>query len=260
MSAASEAPSPRGDAGRLLAHSRYVLQDYLLLRASLPFFGVLLIAGSWVMIVTRGATAEWLRNPRFVARAHEMYTGPVMLFVWLGVFLAAVAVMSVDRTAHYYRFLFSKPVNVVWYYVHSYVMHGVAFVALFGAITWSYGHFTADEPVARGVAVAALVFAFIACFGFFFEALTRLGALLTPVIFVIGLSIQQVMADPGASLPRWLLEVNRVLPPARKLELLREGALAGGALESGPLWHVYGYAAAALVLGLVLLRRLPLAR
>lgn len=244
---------------RLAAHTRYVLQDYLLMRAALPVALISIFA--WL------GTRSWLKNaapamradPRFLAGIHSAYGSITGVLVYFTVFLAVIAVMTIDRTTGYYRFYFSKPVNVVSYYLHTFCVHGAALcviLALF-ALGWSAG--LPHESLHRAVYVGVIAFALIGGIAFGFGALTDGDAALTPLAFIFATSAQMTLID-YASPPRWLVVVAKVLPPELDFEKTR--ALLNGARPflGAPLWHVLAYGAGGWILGLIFLRRRPLAR
>jgi hypothetical protein len=104
-----------GTPSRLAAHTRYVLQDYLLMRAALPL--ALISFFAWLMsrsVIQSAGPKQWA-DPRFVAGIHSAYGSITGVLVYFTVFLAVIAVMTIDRTTGYYRFYFSKPVSVVSY-------------------------------------------------------------------------------------------------------------------------------------------------
>ena len=244
---------------RLLAYTRFVLADYLLMRASVPLVFLGVGAGTYIYVRTHGAPPERFLDPRFILEAHTEYAAFSGILLYLGVFLAVVGVMTVDRTTGYFRFFFSKPVNVVTYYVHAFCVHGVALIGLLGAFAWAYGSLMARESLHRGPVAGALAFALVGGLGMLFGALTRLDAAVTPVLFIAAMSVQQTLADWTVP-PRWLVDTGRVLPPALDLERSRAHLLAAQALPPAELWHVLGYGAGAMLLGLLILRRAPLAR
>jgi hypothetical protein len=111
---------------------------------------------------------------------------------------------------------------------------------------------------------AALTFALVGGVGLLLGALTRFDSAALIVIYILGLILQQLANASGAlnsgGLPSWLTAAGRGLPPVVQLDLLREQLFAATPLDQAQLWHVLGYGAACWALGLILLRRLPLAR
>ncbi|HVT40879.1 MAG TPA: hypothetical protein VHE78_17700 [Gemmatimonadaceae bacterium] len=246
--------------GRLLAYLPYKLGDYLLQRAAVAVVMVLLVAG-FPLYGTLHGNPDFFATPQGPLLAGQLFTNVVALFLPLGAFLGGAGIISTDRHLGHVRFLFSKPVNVVAYYVQTYVLHGIAFVALFGIITWGYGAVTVHQPVAGAMAAAALTFVLVGGLGFLLGTLTRLDGLLVALVYIVSLTLQQVVAMPGPSqLPAWAVQIARVLPPAYDLDRLRDHLYTMQSLDTAQLWHVLGYGFGAFFLGLVALRKLPLSR
>ncbi len=246
--------------GRLRAYLRFQLGDYLLQRAAVPFVLVLVVSGLPLWSTLRGQP-DFFRGPRGPFFAMQLYTGTVALFLPLGAFLAGSGIISTDRQQGYIRFFFSKPVNVMAYYVQAYVLHAALFVLIFGAITWTYGQYTVQFSVHRAMEAAALTFVLVGGLGFLFSTLTRFDGGLLVLVYVISMALQQVTAESRADMvPGWVRQVARVLPPVHALDEVRNHLYAREAIDQAQVWHVMGYGGGAFLLGLLALRRLPLAR
>jgi hypothetical protein len=244
---------------RVMAHTRYVLQDYLLLRASLPLVFVSIAAWIIVRQFTHSARPGDWADPRFLQVLHSTYGSMAAVLMYFTVFLAVVAVMTVDRTTGYYRFFFSKPVNVVTYYLHTFCVHGAVVCVLLVVFALAWGTAMPHESLQRASYLGIISFALIGGLGFGFGALTNADAVLTPLSFVFAISTQSALLGSSTP-PRWLVVVAKALPPAVDLEKTR--ALLNGAepVLGAPLWHVLAYGAGGWALGLVFLRLRPLDR
>jgi ABC-type polysaccharide/polyol phosphate export permease len=246
--------------GRLFGYLPYQLGDYLLQRASIAVVLVLFVAGI-PLFGTMHGNPGFFGGPQGPSVAKQLFTGVVALFLPVGAFLAGAGIISGDRHHGYTRFYFSKPVNVVAYYVQTYLLHGVVFVALFGAITWGYGAVTVHQPVLPAMAAAGLTFVLVGGVGLLLSTLTRFDGALLALVYVVAMTMQQVAAMPGRpQLPAWVVQVARVLPPAYRLDQLRSQLYSAEMVDTAQLWHVIGYGLGAFLLGLMALRRLPLSR
>lgn len=244
---------------RLAVHTRYVLQDFLLLRASIPL--VFISLASWLTIrqtLQFAGPKQWA-DPRFVAGTHGAFGSFSAVLLYLTVMLAVIAVMTVDRTTGYYRFFFSKPVNVVSYYLHTFCVHGAALCAMLVAFALAWGAFMPHESLHRAGYLGVIAFAFIGGLGFGFGALTNADAALTPLSVIFAISAQSTLLD-YAGPPRWLAVAARVLPPEADFEKTRALLNAARPFLGAPLWHVLAYGSGGWILGLILLRRRSLAR
>jgi hypothetical protein len=244
---------------RAIAHTRYVLQDYLLMRASLPLVFVSFVA--WIIARQFSHSArppDWA-DLRFLQVIHSTYGSLAAVLMYFTAFLAVVAVMTVDRTTGYYRFFFSKPVNVVSYYLHTFCVHGAALCALLVLFALAWGTAMPHESLLRASYTGLMALALIGGLGFGFGALSNADAALTPLAFVFAVTAQNTLAAT-TNPPAWLVVAARILPPAGDFEKTR-GLLNGAEPVLGaPLWHVLAYGAGGWMLGLAFLRWRSLAR
>jgi hypothetical protein len=246
----------------LTRYASWQARDYITQRLVLPLILLVFFAGLPTYLMTRNSPPGFMQSPEGIRSAKQLFAQSVTLFLPLGSGFGAVRVMSSDRHQGYFRFLFSKPVNVVAYYTQAYVVYAVVFVAMFGLITWGFGAYTVHISVHRAAEAAALTFALIGGVGLLLGALTRFDAAALIAIYILGLILQLANAPGalnGAGLPSWLTATGRALPPFVQLDQLREQLYAATPLDQPQLWHVLGYGAACWALGLILLRRLPLA-
>ena len=246
-----------------LAYTRFQLGDYLLQRAAVALVMVLFITGLplWGMLRNQ---PDFFRNPSNAVLEMQLYTATIALFLPIGAFLAGAGVISADRHQGFFRFYFSKPVNVVGFYVQTYLLHGAVFVALFGALTWGWGALTIHVSVHRAMEAAALTFTLVGGLGLLFGVLLRFDGLLLVGVYVVSMTLQQIVGLPGLPgqprLPEWAVQLAKVLPPVYKMDEVRNHLYAAEAISAADVWHVVGYGLGAFVLGLFLLRKLALSR
>ena len=249
---------------RLLRYARWQVAEFVQHRLALPLILLAFVAGLPTYLMTKNTPPGWMQGPQGINLAKQMFASSITLFLPLGAFVASVGVISADRQQGYFRFLFSKPVNVLAYYAQTYVLHAIVFVAAFGAIVWGYGSYTVHFSVHRSMEAALLTFVLIGGLGLLFGAITRFDAATLIVTYMAGLVLQQLMAAPNplpnGGLPGWLAATGKSLPPALKLDALRDHLYAGQPLDQPQLWYVLGYGGVAALIGFILLRRLPLAR
>jgi hypothetical protein len=246
--------SPR----RLLAQTRYVLQDYLLLRAIIPVGFIVLFEWTFIRSVLQ-AGPKYMQNPRAAEGLHSSFAAISGVFLYFLIVLAVIAVMTIDRSTGYYRFFFSKPVNVVSYYLHVFAVHGVAICALLMLLALSWGVWLPHESLHRSALIGVIAFALIGGLGFGFGAITNGDAALTPLSFIFAVSAQTTLTGYTGP-PKWLVAVAKILPPALDFEKLRGELNGAQPLASTPLWHVLAYGAGGWILGLFFLRWRPIAR
>ena len=252
-------------AGRSLAYLRYQLLDYLMNRASLPVVLVAFAAGL-PLYAMKYSPGFW-QTPEGAAQAMMMFRSTVTLFLPVGAFLASVNLISVDRQQGHVRFFFSKPVNVPGYYGQALLLHGVAFTLLFGLITWLFGQASSPIPVIPAMAAAVVTFALIGSLGFMLGALTRYDGGIIALAYLVAAVTQQVVAQAREVAPTRLADIPAVvrylaavLPPAHDLDRVRNALYTASVVDTTMFAHVLGYSAGAIVIGVIALRRLPLAR
>ncbi len=246
---------------RLLRYARYQAPEFVTHRLALPLILLVFAAGLPTYVMTKNTPPGWMQSPQGINLARQMFSQSITLFLPLGAFVAAVGVISADRQQGYFRFLFSKPINILAYYLQTYVLHAIIYVAVFGLIVWGYSAYTIHFSVHRAMEAAVLTFVLIGGLGLLFGAVTRFDAATLIVTYIAALVLQQLTLAPAhGGLPEWLMTVGRGLPPVLKLDTLRDHLYAAQPLDSAQLWHVLGYGGGAAVIGLLLLRRLPLSR
>jgi ABC-type multidrug transport system permease subunit len=246
------------------AYARYQLRDAVTQRLSLPLVVIALFSALPLYMMARTSPADFVHGPQGVNVVKQLYTQSVALFLPMGAFLCAVGVASTDRQHGYFRFIFSKPVNLLAYYAQGYLVAGVAFVAMFALITWVFGAMTFHFSVHRAAEAAVLTYVLLGGIGLLLGALTRFDGLAFIAVYLAALLLQQMMTAQNGlrngGLPGWLSAIGTALPPVVKLDALRNQLYAAQPLDAAQLWYVIGYGAGAAVLGMVLLRLRPLAR
>jgi hypothetical protein len=248
----------------LLRYARYQVPDFLQRRLVLPLILLAVSAGLPTYLMTRHTPPGFMESAQGIGLAKQMFSQSITLFLPLGAFVGAVGAISADRQQGYFRFLFSKPVNVLAYYAQTYLLHAVVYVAVFGLIVWGFSAYTIPFPVLRSMEAAALTFVLIGGLGLLLGAATRFDGVGLIALYVLALILQVSVAGvngmTNGAAPAWMAFVARGLPPAVKLDALRNSLYAGSPLDAAQLWHVLGYGGGAAIFGLLLLRRLPLAR
>jgi ABC-type multidrug transport system permease subunit len=245
-------------------YARYQLRDAVTQRLSLPLAVIAIFSALPVYVMAKNSPAGFIHGAQGANILKQMYTQSVALFLPMGAFLCSVGVLSTDRQQGYFRFYFSKPVNLLAYYGQAYVVAGVAFVTMFGLITWGFGAMTIHFSVHRAMEAAALTYVLVGGVGLLLGALTRFDAVAFIAVYVGALLLQQLAAAPNGlpngGLPGWLAVIGNALPPVVKLDLLRNRMYAAQPLDPAQLWYVLGYGGVAALLGFVALRWRPLAR
>ena len=249
---------------RLLRFAKFQAMEFATQRLTLPLILLAFAVGLPTYLMTKNTAPGYMQTPQGINLARQMFSQSITLYLPLGGFVGAVGLISADRQMGYFRFLFSKPVNVLAYYAMTYLVHAIIYVSAFGLIVWGYSSYTIHFSVHGSMEAAALTFVLIGGLGLLFGALTRYDAGLLILLYILALILQQLMAVPNAlpngGLPGWLAAIGKTLPPVVTLDRLRDQLYALQSLHLPAFWHVLGYGGGAAILGFVLLRRLPLAR
>lgn len=244
----------------LMAYGRFQLVDYLLHKALLPTLLIALMAGVPLYVAIHADAQNQFLTPNGPQFAAALFNGTITLFLPLGLFLAVAGTISGDRVKGYYRFLFSKPVNVVSYYVQQFVLSGVAYVVLYALIVWIFGLFTVHQSVHRAVENALLTYFVMGSVGVLLGALTRSDGVLLGGVWALALLLQPLAILPSNPLPYWATVLAKALPPVQKLDAIRTQIYTRQPVDTHSLWIVLAYGAVMFAAGLIVLRRAPLSR
>ena len=244
----------------LMAYGWYQLVDYLLHKALLPTLLIALMAGVPVYVAIHAGSQNQILTPYGPQFVTALFTGTITLFLPLGLFFAVAGTISGDRVKGYYRFLFSKPVNVVYYYVQQFVLSGVAYVVLYALIVWIFGLFTVHQSVHRAVENALLTYFVMGSVGVLLGALTRSDGVLLGGVWALALLLQPLAILPSNPLPDWAIVLAKLLPPVEKLDSIRTQIYTMQPVDTHSLWIVLAYGAVMFAAGLIVLRRAPLSR
>ena len=177
-------------------------------------------------------------------------------FSLISVLIGINGVVSGDRVKGYYRFLFAKPVSIPRYYAQAYVVNGVGLVltalAVMGAI-YALGY-----PVlpVRVLLMVVLVYLSLGGLGFFYSTLARFDWVLMGATWGLAQVLRAVYPAHESRAGR-VLDV--ILPPFHRLRDAGLQLARGEAPDSTTLAWLLAWGITGLVLGLLILRRRPLA-
>jgi hypothetical protein len=177
-------------------------------------------------------------------------------FSLIAVLIGINGVVSSDRVRGYYRFLFAKPVSIPRYYAQAYVVNGLGL--LFAGLGVLGAIYTLGYPVfpARVLLTIALVYVSLGGLGFFYSTLARFDWVLMGATW--GLA-QVLRAVYPAHETRAGQVLDVILPPFHRLRDVGLQLARGEAAEPMMLVWLLGWGISGFVLGLLILRRRPLA-
>ncbi len=177
-------------------------------------------------------------------------------FSLISVLIGINGVVSSDRVKGYYRFLFAKPVSIPRYYAQAYLVNGVGLVfAALGVLGAIYGLGYPVLPV-RVLLMVVLVYLSLGGLGFFYSTLARFDWVLMGATWGLAQVLRAVYPAHESRAGR-VLDV--ILPPFHRLRDVGLQLARGETPESTILLWLLGWGITGLVLGLLILRRRPLA-
>ena len=177
-------------------------------------------------------------------------------FSLISVLIGINGVVSNDRVKGYYRFLFAKPVSIPRYYAQAYVVNGVGLVVtglgVLGAI-YALGY-----PVfpARVLLMIVLVYLSLGGLGFFYSTLARFDWVLMGATWGVAQVLRAVYPAQESRAGR-VLDV--LLPPFHRLRDAGLELARGETPETTTLAWLLAWGISGFVIGLLILRRRPLA-
>jgi hypothetical protein len=243
---------------RLLRYAPYQLKDYVLERGLVTLLIVALTLGPPLGIVRHQRGPGWGTGGDGAALLARLLVDVAVPVASLTVLFAIHGISSLDRQRGYFRFLFSKPVSVAAYYAQEFVVRLVGVLTVAALSAGTVAMLGGGAFPGQLVAYVALTYALLGGVGFLLSALVQFDGLLLILVWLVAHTAIQVRR----LYPHWIPEpVVRALPPVDKLDAARDAWLAGtGTFPAGDLLWAVGYGLACFVLGLVALRRRPLAR
>jgi hypothetical protein len=177
-------------------------------------------------------------------------------FSLIAVLIGINGVVSNDRVRGYYRFLFAKPVSIPRYYAQAYVVNGLGLLAT--ALAVLIAIYALGYPVfpVRVLWTVALVYLSLGGLGFLYSTLARFDWVLMGATWGLA-QVLRAVYPAHSSRAGQVLDV--ILPPFHQLRDVGLDLARGEAADSRVLAWLLGWGISGVVLGLLILRRRPLA-
>lgn len=188
--------------------------------------------------------------------AARLLRGLVSVLAFLGTFFATNGIVSNDRKAGYYRFLFAKPVSPPWYYATVFGVYGVGLLTVVLVLlgVWAI----AVRPLFPLEIFGAVLVLYLAYggIGFLLSAAWRFDWLSLVTVLLVARLLWTLWGN-ATGIRHWLLYL---LPPIHRADNVADIVMRGA--HTPVPWSLIawlgGYGLACFVLGLVVLRKRPL--
>jgi hypothetical protein len=240
---------------RLWTYLGWQVRDFAAERGA-PLLIVATLMGFPIIMGLRGMRAAAASPMQAEASARFAIVELVAQFALIAALIGINGVVSNDRVRGYYRFLFAKPVSIPRYYAQAYVVNGLglmlAALGVLGAI-YALGY-----PVfpARVLLMVALVYVSLGGLGFLYSTLARFDWVMMGATWGLAQVLRAVYPAQESRAGRML---DVILPPFHRLRDVGLQLARGEATESTMLVWLLGWGICGFVLGLLILRRRPLA-
>jgi len=239
--------------GRLGRYSLWQVRDFFVERG-IAIFIIGFLWGYVLIAPLRAAMgANWSSDR--VSPAWPVVLQISSAVVSLSVFIALNGIVSTDRKAGYYRFLFSKPVNVVLYYTQLFFIYMVGVITVMLVLGSLLHSIMPAFSILNFLLYTALIYVAMGGIGFFLSVATRYDWLSLAAVW-LGARILRLLYGPKND---WRSKAVELLPPVHKLDDVANSLIAGGTAPMTDVLWLLGYGALFFVLGLVLLRQGSLA-
>jgi hypothetical protein len=175
--------------------------------------------------------------------------------VAISVLIALNGIISNDRKMGYYRFLFAKPVDPLFYYGQLFLVYLAGVVVAMLVLSGLFMIFAAKFNVLYLVLYTILIFIGMGGIGFFISAATRYDWVVLAAVWVGSRILRGVFGDSTD----WRGKAVQILPPVHKVDEVAHSLIVNGTAHVTDILWLLGYGALFFALGLVVLRRRSMA-
>lgn len=175
--------------------------------------------------------------------------------VSLAVLIALSGIVSTDRKTGYYRFLFSKPVNPVFYYAQLFFVGMIGVIASMFVLSTLLHSILPTFSIAHFLVYTALIYVAMGGIGFFLSVATRYDWLSLAAVWLGA----RVLRTTYGARNDWRSKAVEILPPVHKLDDVANSLIGTGTAHASDVLWLLGYGALFFALGLLMLRRGSLA-
>jgi hypothetical protein len=170
--------------------------------------------------------------------------------VSVSVLIALNGIVSADRKAGYYRFLFAKPVSPVFFYAQLFFVYMVGVLAAMLVLSSLLHRLVPTFSIPHFLLYTALVYIAMGGIGFFLSVTTRYDWLTLAAVW-LGARVLRSIYGAGND---WRSKLVELLPPVHKLDDVANSLIGTGSAQMADVMWLFGYGALFFVLGLAALR------
>jgi hypothetical protein len=170
--------------------------------------------------------------------------------VSVAVLVALNGIVSADRKAGYYRFLFSKPVNPVLFYGQLYLVYMVGVIVAMLVLSSLLHKLVPAFSIPNFLLYTALVYIAMGGIGFFLSVTTRYDWLSLAAVW-LGARVLRGLYGAGDD---WRSKLVQLLPPVHRLDDVANSLIGTGSAHMADVMWLFGYGALFFGLGLAALR------
>ncbi|MFL5485408.1 MAG: hypothetical protein ACJ793_07200 [Gemmatimonadaceae bacterium] len=239
--------------GRLAKYSVWQFRDFLLDRG-IAIFIIGFLWGYALVAPLRGILAQ-PAGPGRTSAAWPFVLQVASAVVSLSVLIAVNGIVSTDRKSGYYRFLFSKPINAIAYYVQLFFVHMVGVIAIMLVLAILLRTVFPAFSAANFLLYTALIFVAMGGIGFFLSVATRYDWLTLAAVWLGSRLLRAIYGEKHD----WRSKAVEVLPPVHKLDEVANTLIGQGTAVTSDVVWLFGYGALCFALGLLILRKGSLA-
>jgi hypothetical protein len=192
-------------------------------------------------------------GPQVVGSASPLWVVAVQVssaVVSVAVLVALNGIVSSDRKAGYYRFLFSKPVDPVLFYAQLFFVYMVGVIAAMLVLSGLLHKMVPTFSIPHFLVYTALVYIAMGGIGFFLSVTTRYDWLSLAAVW-LGARVLRGLYGAGND---WRSKLVEILPPVHRLDDVATSLIGTGSAHMADVVWLFGYGALFFVLGLAALR------
>ena len=239
---------------RLLRYAPLQLMDYAVERGAVTL-GMGFLMGLIFVLGASTGQSSWAQGAKGLEAVQLFFLSTLGVFTWFGVLAAVNGMISNDRVKGTVRFLFSKPLSVLQYYVQAWVVHGIGLLLVVSTLLALFALFVRPFFPPGIFLFVIVTYVLLGGIGFLLSAITKRDGTLLVATWLLALALRGRYAnEPGA-----VGSVVRIVtPPANELSAMMTSIIRSGPIDTSMVIAALVYGAICFALGLAVLRYRPM--